>query len=271
MRGLLRSALLVPVAGALFGSAAVGMVPTSAWAAVGAAGSSVTVTAAGSGPASSPSCAASLFAAAQRRVEQALADRVSQLEALSALAVSPPLTASDQSALQHDITGVELPGIEALQPQAQQATTCAGLRQIAHAMVFDYRVYLVMTPQTHETVVADRETGITARLTALEPTVQAAIDWARQGGKDVTEAQSQLADMQARLSAATATLSGLSVTLLAQTPSGYPGNAAVFLTGRTDETNARNDLRSAYADLAAIARGLGVRARGAGSATTTTT
>lgn len=270
MRGLLRSTVVALVAGAVLGSGAVGLVPTSAWATAGAAGSSGTVTAAGSGSVSSPSCAASIFTAAQQRVEQALAGRVTQLGALSALVESSHLTPSDESTLQHDITDVELPGIEALQPQAQQATTCAGLRQVAQAMVFDYRVYVVMTPQTHETVVADRESEITAKLTALEPTVQDAIDWARQRGKDVTEAESELADMQARLSSATSTLSGLSATLLAQTPAGYPGNAAVFLTGRTDETNARNDLRSAYEDLATIARSLGVRAEGAGSATTTT-
>ena len=33
-----------------------------------------------------------------------------------------------------------------------------------------------------------------------------------------------------------------------QTPQGYPGNWQVFLTARTDLTNARNDLRAAYAD-----------------------
>ena len=266
MRATRRSARWIPALGVL----AVLALPGAAWAIGSSAGSSTT-TVAGAGAASNPLCSPAIFTAAQQRVEQALADRVTRLQALDAAVQSPgsDLTAADQAALAHDITSVELPGIEALQPEVEQATTCMTLRQDAHAMVFDYRVYLVMTPQTHETIVADRETAIDGRLTALEPTVQDAIDWARQHGENVADAESDLADMGARLSSASSSLTGLSPTLLAQTPAGYPGNASVFLTARTDETNARNDLRSAYEDLARIAQD--IRGRGAGPAATTTT
>lgn len=269
MRPALRRAIAVPVLGLL----AAGVVPRPASAATGAGGSTTTVTAAtGSGTVSDPVCSRALFTAAQQRLEQALADRVTQLEALSALVQSPSssLTASDQATLEHDITGVELPGIEGLEPEVRQATTCVQLRQDAHDMVYDYRVYLVMTPQTHETVVADRESSIAGKLTSLEPTVQRAITWAAQQGSNVTGAQSAFVDMQARLSSATSAVAGLPATVLAQTPTGYPGNASVFLTARTDETNARNDLRSAFDDLAAIARDIGVGGAGTAGSTTTT-
>ena len=249
---------------------ALGLPPGTAWAA-GTASTTAT-SATGSANASSPTCSPSLFTAAQQRVERALAGRVTQLQALEAAVQSPTsgLTPSDRDSLAHDITSVELPGIEALQPQVQQATTCLALRQDAHDMVFDYRVYVVMTPQTHETIVADRETDIAGKLTGLEPTVQSAIAWARQHGRNVTDAQSDFADMQARLSSASSALTGLSSTLLAQSPAGYPANAGVFLTGRTDETNARNDLRSAFGDLVAIARDVRGSNAGAPAATTTT-
>jgi hypothetical protein len=270
MRPLLRATIAVPA----FGLFAVGALAGVASAAGRLDGSTTTVTAPGGSPtASNPFCSPALFAAAQQRVAQALSDRVSQLDMLAAVVASPGsgLTSSDQATLAHDITGVELPGIEALQPEVQQATTCAQLRQAAHSMVYDYRVYLVMTPQTHETIVADRETDVAGRLTALEPTVQSAIAWAARHGRDVTDAQSSFADMQARVTSATSILSGLSATLLAQTPQGYPADAAVFPTARTDETNARNDLRSAFEDLAAIAGDIRVHGAGTPGSTTTTT
>ena len=265
MRPLLRPLIALPVLGLLVG----GLCPTTSW----ADASSTTTAPTTAGAVSNPVCSPALLSAARQRVAQALADRVTQLEALSALVQSPSsrLTASDQATLTHDITGVELPGIEGLQPAVQQATTCMQLRQDAHAMVYDYRVYLVMTPQAHETIVADRESAAAGRLSALEPTVQSAMTWARLHGRSVTDAESAFADMQARVSSATSTLSGVAATVLAQTPTAYPGNAAVFLSARTDETNARNDLRSAFEDLAAIAKDVGVRGAGMAAPTTTTT
>ncbi|MDE3085321.1 MAG: hypothetical protein KGJ77_01030 [Acidobacteriota bacterium] len=267
MRPVLRSVVALPVLGLL----AVGLCPGAALAAT--ADTSTTTSPTGStGTVSNPFCSPALFRAAQQRAAQALVSRVTQLEALSALVEAPSshLSPSDQSTLAHDITAVELPGIEALQPEVQQATTCPQVRQDAHAMVYDYRVYLVMTPQTHETIVADRESFAAGRLSALEPTVQSAIAWARAHGRNVTDAESAFGDMQARVSSATSALAGVAATVLAQTPTGYPGNAAVFLSARTDETNARNDLRSAFDDLAAIAKDIGVRGAGTAGSTTTT-
>ena len=264
MRPLRRPAIAVPVLGLL----AAGLSPTASW-----ADATSTTTPIAAGAVSNPVCSPALLSAARQRVAQALADRVTQLETLSALVQAPSshLTASDQATLTHDIAGVELPGIEGLQPAVQQATTCAQLRQDAHAMVFDYRVYLVMTPQTHETIVADRESSIADGLAALEPTVQSAMSWAGQHGRNVTDAETAFADMQARVASATSTLSGVAATVLAQAPTGYPGNASVFLSARTDETNARNDLRSAFDDLAAIAKDVGGHGAGKAASTTTTT
>ena len=42
-------------------------------------------------------------------------------------------------------------------------------------MVYNYRVYVVMTPQTHLTVVIDDETSIEGVLVNLEPQIATAI------------------------------------------------------------------------------------------------
>ena len=76
---------------------------------------------------SSPRCTPRLFSQAQQLVEADLAARVAQLNALSAAAnnTANHLTTGDRQTLQNDITSVELPGIQALQTQVQQDTTCA--------------------------------------------------------------------------------------------------------------------------------------------------
>lgn len=230
-------------AGVLAG-AALAMAPTAAF----ADGSTA------SGQASDPACSASQFAAAQQKVETGLANRVTQLHTLLSQVQSTTshLTSSDQAALVNDISGFELPGIQALQPEVQQATTCAQLRNDAHEMVYGYRVYLVMTPQTHETIAADDETYVDGQLTSLDPTIEQAIAWAQAHGRDVSGAEEAFTDFQHQCSAAGTAVAGLSATLLAQNPAGYPGNASVFTSAHTQETAARNDLKTAFADLGQI-------------------
>jgi len=245
-------------AGALSAGAAVGlvlMVPGAAFAAPSAnsAAGPTTSTAQSttSTQVSSPRCTSTLFGQAQQLVEADLAARVTQLNALSAAAgnTANHLTTGDRQTLTNDISNVELPGIEGLQTQAQAATTCAGLRAVAHSMVYNYRVYLVMTPQTHLTIVLDDETYVEGVFGNLEPQIATAIQNAQTAGKDVTAAQAAFTDLKNQVSSAQGQTNGQSALVLAQTPTGYPGNWNVLLTARTDATNAHSDLHSAYTDL----------------------
>jgi len=201
-------------------------------------------------PPSNPACTPSVFAEAKQLVQTELSSRVAQLQQLSneVTNTSNHLTSSDRQTLQNDINSFELPGIEALQSQVQQATTCAQLRADAHSMVLTYRVYLVMTPQTHLTVVADGEIYIENVLSSLESTISSAIDKSQTNGVKVSGAQAAFIDLQRQVSAAQGETNGLSAQLLAQTPAGSPGNWQLFLQARTNLTIARDDLHTAYAD-----------------------
>ena len=205
---------------------------------------------AGPAQSSGPSCTPSTFAQAQQQVAWELSGRVTQLDTLMSAAgdASNHLTTSDRQTLQNDISTVELPGIQGLQPQVQQATTCGRLRLDAHAMVVTYRVYLVMTPQTHLTISVDSESYIEGLLAGLEPSFTSAIQSAQAAGKNVTAAQAADSDLQSQVAAAQAATNGLSGQILAQTPQGYPGNWQVFEAARTNAANARNNLNAAYAD-----------------------
>jgi hypothetical protein len=220
-----------------------------------AAGTTTTTTSTTNGattttPVSDPRCTPATFTQAQQLVEADLAGRVTQLDALSSAVdnTANHLSTGDRQTLGNDITGFELPGIQSLQSQVQQVATCVGLRGVARSMVDNYRVYLVMTPQTHLTIVVDDETYIEGVFVNLEPQIATAIQNAQAAGKDVSAAQAAFTDLKNQVSTAQGETSGQAAVLLAQTPTGYPGNWQVFLTARTDATNAHTDLRAAYAD-----------------------
>ena len=226
-------------------------VPSAAFAAPSVADATgTTAPSSTSAPASNPLCTAATLGQAQQRVEAALSGRVTQLNTLLTAVNSTAnhLSAPDRGTLQSDISTVELPGIQGLEPQAQQATTCAALRSVARQMVFDYRVYVVMTPQTHLTIVADDETFVEGVLAGLEPKISAAIQNAQSQGKDVAAAQSAFADFQKQVTAAQGATTGEAAQVLAQKPQGYPGNWTVFRSARSNLGNARLDLHAALAD-----------------------
>jgi len=208
---------------------------------------------------SNPTCTPGVFAQAKQLVATELAGRVSQLDQLSTeiANTSDHLTSSDRQTLQNDVENFELPGIEALQPEVQTATTCAELRSDAHSMVFTYRVYMVMTPQTHLTIVADDETYIEGLLSNLESTISSALNDSNANSTNLSAAQNAFGQFQSEVSSAQSSIGGLSAQLLAQTPAEAPGNWEFFVQARTTLTAARNDLHSAYADALEIKTDLG--------------
>ncbi len=234
--------ILASCTGGFFGAAASAATPASS--------ASAHSSTSGTGPASDPTCSSSTFAQAQQRVEADLSARVTQLGDLLAKVNDPSghLAPSDEQALQNDLSNFELPGIQALQTQVQNDTTCAELRSAAHSMVDDYRVYLVMTPQTDLTIGADDETYVESRFVTLEPKFADAIAEAKADGKDVTAAENAFDDLENQVSAAQGDTNGLSTQLLAQTPHGYPGNWQVFVAAHSGELNARTDLHVADSD-----------------------
>jgi hypothetical protein len=182
-------------------------------------------------------------------VESELSGRVTQLNALlTAVDQSNQLTASDRATLLNDISTVELPGITALQPQVQGAATCAQVRTFAATMVLSYRVYLVMTPQTHLTIAADDETAIESEFVALEPGIAGAIQRAQARGENVAAAMAADSDLVNQVAAASTATNGLSVQLLAQTPQGSPGNWSVFEAAGQATSRADQDLHAANTD-----------------------
>ena len=193
----IRTKVAVGVLGVLLG----GLLPASAYAA-GTTGSGTTASA------SHPRCTPSDLPEALVYVEGMLKERVVTLEGLTArVSAAKRVTASDKAELQADLQK-DLSAMQVLQQQVPSDSTCAALVSDAETMVFDYRVYLVMTPQTDLVIVADTETAVASGGVRWEPGIQAAITYAGNHGKDVAQAQQALDDLKTQLTDALAQLQG---------------------------------------------------------------
>ncbi len=116
-------------------------------------------------------------------------------------------------------------------------------------MIDDYRVYVVVTPQVHLTIATDvGEHAVAVANEKIAPKLDAAIARAKENGKDVTKAQADDDAFKAAVAAAAADLDGLSATLLAQVPHGYPANHQTFLDARAKVADARAKLAEARTD-----------------------
>jgi hypothetical protein len=238
------------VAIGLLGAVIGGLVPATAYAA-GTTGSSATGSST-TGSESQPHCTTADLPAAKLYVESLLKERDVTLEWLTArVSASRAVTASDKAELQSDLS-TDLTAMQELQQEVPSDATCAALVANAETMVYDYRVYLVMTPQADLVVVADTESAVASVGVRWEPGIQAAITYAANHGKDVAQAQQALDDLKTQLTDALAQLQGLSATVLAQTPAGSPGNHAVFVTARDKCQAAFANLQDARKDLATI-------------------
>jgi hypothetical protein len=245
----------------ILGAAMFGLLPATAFAATSTAPASGTnpgASTAGQGPSTSgqtesnPHCTTTDLPAAKVLVEALLKERVVTLEELTAsVSRARDVTASDKAELQSELAS-DLAGMQGLEQQVPNDTTCAELVANAETMVFDYRVYLLMTPKTDLVIVSDTESAITSTVGRWEPGIQAAITYAADHGRDVAGAQQALADLKTQLSDALATLQGVSATVLAQTPAGSPGNHAVFLEARNKCETVSGELRTVRQDLATI-------------------
>lgn len=247
----IRNKITIGVLGAALG----GLLPATAFAATPSGGATNTPSATaptGTGSQSDPRCTPSDLPAAKSYVEGLLKDRVVRLERLTAQVGSArAVTASDKVQLD-SLLANELTGIESLEQQVPGDNTCAELVAHAETMVLTYRVYAVMTPQTELVVVSDTANVIASSVVEWEPRIQAAIDYQAAHGKDVAQAQQALDDLKTQLTDALASLNGVSSTVLAQTPAGYPGNHAVFVSARNSCATGFGDLGRARADLGTI-------------------
>lgn len=243
------------LAGALVAGGILG-VPTAALATSAAHGASSASTS--SNPLDPSTKNPTTFNVAKKYVEAQLAARQQRLSNLtSEVSKAEHLSSADRATLSSDLSS-ETTGIDALVAKVPNDTTWAELQADAKAMVVDYRVYVVMSPQVHETIAADTATTIEQRVQAAEPQIEALIKYEQSQGKNVDAAQTAYEGLVVEINQAAHDTAGVSALVLAQTPAGYPGNAPIFTNARSNLDQARTALHTARGDLHTIAKVLGL-------------
>lgn len=229
-------------------------VAASAAITLGAAGAAYADTASSSpsAPAGSSSSGKGASSAARLQTEKALANariqgRISTLHALSvAVQDSKYLTSDERAALGKQIS-TDLAGLTPLATQMADATTVASVRSDENAMVDDYRVYMLMAPQTRLVDALAAETDAATTLGKAEAALQQLL--AKQTGGGTAQQQSELSDLQSQVAQAqTAIGNEISAALAIQPGPDASSIESALAPVKSAVKSARKDLLQARQD-----------------------
>jgi hypothetical protein len=218
-------------------------------------GAALPAMAAGPTPSPSPTgthtCSADALAYVQARVNEHVAQRQLTIRGLtSALANRPHVSAGHRSTLSGLFTS-DASGLAAVDATVQADTTCKQAVTDGRTVVTDFRVYLLLVPQTHLVAASDTGAYGAGRLTAAEPTLQAGIDAITDPTKKA-QAQAAYDDLVAQTTSATDDFAGVGDVVLALKPADIPGGESTLTAERSKVQGGRSALTAALKDAATI-------------------
>jgi hypothetical protein len=184
------------------------------------------------------------FLNAQKKLEQQLANRVSQLSRLSMdIKAATSLTAPHSTFLTN-VVATATGNINSLVLKVPNDTTWAALNADQRSMYKDNRVYAVLTPQVFQTIEADAIASQVATFEANEPSLQTAVN-AIIGQPGYKNALAHFAAFVKSVNYAAEDSNKVDTTVLAQVPADFPGDTYVFIHANHELLNA--DIALAHA------------------------
>jgi hypothetical protein len=177
---------------------------------------------------------------AKTKALAAIDKRLAWLDVLTGHVNNAKNLSADHKATLLDKISADRLGLTALRAEIVADDDGPTFRQHAQEIVTDYRVYLLLTPQVHMTIVADAMDAAYAKLDAVADKLAAK-------GKDVTELRAKIEDAKAHADPVPGHI-------LPLVPHGYPDNKPVLLQARTDLQTARADLKAAVAIARSLAK-----------------
>ncbi len=184
------------------------------------------------------------FVNAQKKLEQQLANRVTQLSRLSADISSAKSLTPPHALVLTTAVSTASSNINALVLKVPNDTTWVALRDDQRSMYQANRVYAVITPQVFQTIEADAIAAQVATFEANEATLQSSVnDLIGQPG--YKNALSHFEAFVKTVNNAAKDSNKVDAAVLAQVPADYPGDTFVFVHANRELLNA--DLALAYA------------------------
>ena len=144
-------------------------------------------------------------------------------------------------------------GLATLKTKIAADPDAATLKTDCEAIFAGYRVFALRAPQTHLVIAGDLETYTTNRVSGVVPKLSDAITKAAAAGKNVDAAKTALADLQAKLAAATTQAGGVADSVIGYVPADYNANHDLLNGARTQVKTAAADLKAARSDIKTIA------------------
>jgi hypothetical protein len=198
-------------------------------------------------PTTAKTCSADRLAYVKARVDAAVKAREVTIDSLTRrLAARTHVSGPHRATLTATYTA-DASGLRTVDATVQADTTCAQAVTDGRTVVTSYRVYRLLVPQTHLVSASDTGTYAAGQLAAAEPKAQAAIDALTDPQKKAT-AQSELDDLTAQVTAATASFAGVADGMLALSPADIPAKESVIDGYRSKVAAGHADLAKALAD-----------------------
>ena len=182
-------------------------------------------------------------------------DTITKLQ--SRVAGAAGLTAGDRDALGSQLTA-DTNGLTALRAAIDGETDVHVLKADLKKIATDFRIYLLQVPKVADVIAADNELAAVARLGTHAAKLQARIDTDKAAGKDVTEAQTDLNAMTAKVAQVSPLVTGIPAAVLPLTPAQYNAGTAkpILVSSRTSIQSGRGLLAGARADAQACVAAL---------------
>jgi len=201
-------------------------------------------------------CTPGALSAMKTAAAGSVSHRDSVIGAMSGqLDARPHLSSTHRSTLA-GLYSADQAGLAEVLARVQADTTCAAASTDAQHIVTDYRVYLLLVPQSGLTLAGDVGTYGAQTLTAAEPAVRLAIKLLPSGStKD--QAQTLYDDMAAQTAAALGDFAGVGDAVLALTPAAYPGNSSTLKAQATRVAAGAKALTKAGSDASQLSALLG--------------
>jgi hypothetical protein len=188
--------------------------------------------------------------------DQEITRRLTTLNTLTAkINAATKLSASDKITLTNEVT-TTISGLTTLKAQLDSETTLTGAKTDVANIYSEYRVYALVAPKIGLIKVADDQQVVETKLTALAQKLQTRITADQQAGKDVTSLQSQLSDMNAKISASQSISASIEANVIGLQPTDYNSNHSVLSGDSAQLKTAHSDNTAAYADAKSIVSAL---------------
>ncbi len=192
----------------------------------------------------------------QQRANKELTRRINSLnELLTRISGFKKLSDTQKASLTSQVQA-QITALTALQAKIAADTDPTALKTDVQSIVQSYRIYALFLPKIQILAAADRVLSVSDEMSSHAATLQTKIAADQSAGKNVSDLQTLLSDMNAKIADAKTQAQGAIDTVTPLTPDGYPANKQQLQSARQMIATAVKDLDTARQDGRKIIVGL---------------